>query len=72
MQYLTCDMCKKMITDPVRDENYYTLRNRHMCKKCKISIEREMQDKFEAENKPYEFLEKKDEFCAAVEKKCSK
>ncbi len=72
MQYLSCDICKKMITDPKRGRNYFTLKHRHMCKKCKLEIERAMQDKAEAENKPYNFLAKKEEFWVAVDKKCSK
>ncbi|MCP5515379.1 MAG: hypothetical protein H7A26_07935 [Spirochaetales bacterium] len=72
MQYLTCDVCKKMISDPVRGKNYVTLRTRHICRKCNLSIAREMQDRAEAQNVPYDFLEKKGEYVAAVEKKCSK
>ncbi len=72
MQYLTCDICKKMITEPLRGKNYYTLKHRHMCRKCKLTIERELQDKAEMENKPYDFLEKKEEFWLTVDKKCSK
>ena len=56
MQYLTCDICKKMITEPLRGKNYYTLKHRHMCRKCKLTIERELQDKAEMENNPYDFL----------------
>jgi len=72
MQYITCDVCKKMISDPVRGNNYYTLKHRHMCRKCKLSIEREMQDKAEAVKSPYSFLDKKEEFWVFVDKKCSK
>ena len=72
MQYLTCDICKKMITDPMRGKNYYTLRHIHICRKCKCTIEREMQDKFESEDQPYDFLTKKEEFWVAVENKSSK
>ena len=72
MQYLTCDICKKMITNPIRGKNYYAMKNVHVCRKCMITISREMQDKAEAETKPYDFLTKKEEFIAAIDRKSSR
>ena len=72
MQYLSCDICKKMITNPQRGKNYYAMKNVHLCRKCMLTIEREMQDKAEAETKPYDFLTKKEELWAAVARKSSR
>ena len=72
MYYLSCDVCKKMISDPKSGKNYYTMKHFHICRKCMLALKRDIQDKAEAENKPYDFLAKKAEFAATVEKKASR
>ncbi|MCL2705754.1 MAG: hypothetical protein FWE72_06055 [Spirochaetaceae bacterium] len=72
MYYLSCDVCKKMLTNPKSGKNYYTMKQFHICRKCMLTLKRDMQDKAEAENKTYDFLAKKDEFWAAVSRKCSR
>jgi len=72
MYYLSCDVCKKMIQDPKSGKNYYTMKQFHICRKCMLTLKRDMQDKAEAESKAYDFLAKKDEFWTTVVKKCSR
>ena len=72
MLYLTCDMCKKMIASPVKDDNYFTLKTMHVCRKCKLGHDREMEDNFEKERDPYDFVQKKAKYVAVVEAKCKK
>ena len=70
MQYISCDMCKKMINSPAHGKNYFTVRNKHICKKCKHEADREIQDKFEAEGESYNFIEKKDQYWAEIVERC--
>ena len=70
MQYISCDMCKKMISNPRNGANYFTLKNKHICKKCKHEADREIQDLLEAEEGPYNFVEKKEEYWQAIVARC--
>ena len=72
MQYLSCDICKKAISAPERGKNYYAMKKFHVCRKCKLTLDREMQDKAENETKPYDFITKKEEYWAVLEKRCSR
>ena len=72
MYYLSCDVCKKPIQDPKSGKNYYTMKHHHICRKCMLTLKRDMQDKSETENKTYDFLAKKEEFWNTVSKKCSR
>ena len=72
MYYLSCDVCKKPIQNPQSGKNYSTMKKNHICRKCMLVLKRDMQDKSEAETKPYDFLAKKEEFWGAVAKKCSR
>ena len=71
MYTIVCDVCKKTIQDPVKGKNYSTIRKLHLCKKCMDAERRNFQDSVESENKPYDFLARKDEFWTTVSKDCS-
>lgn len=70
MQYISCDICKKMINDPSHGRNYFTVRDKHICKKCKHETDRIIQDKFEAEDGSYNFVDKKEEYWQEIAERC--
>jgi len=72
MYNIVCDVCKKTIKDPKKERNYSTIRKLHLCKKCMDAERRNFQDNSEAENRPYDFLAKKEEFYGAVARDCGK
>ncbi|MCL2293445.1 MAG: hypothetical protein FWC36_01045 [Spirochaetes bacterium] len=70
MYYLSCDMCKKVLSNPKNGKNYNTIKHLHFCRKCWLAFSRDQQDVAEAENKPYDFLSKKEEFWGAAARRC--
>jgi hypothetical protein len=54
MTSITCDMCKRVIESAVRDENYFTIRDRDLCKPCKKQFDRDFEDELETKM-PYSF-----------------
>ena len=72
MYYLTCDVCKKMIKNPVIGFTHIAVKNNHVCRKCKLAYDRDMQDKFESEKTPYDFIRNKERYVSEITAKCSK
>ena len=51
---ITCDVCKKPIENADREENYFTIRDRDICKPCKKQFDRDFEDELETKM-PYTF-----------------
>lgn len=49
MLTITCDVCKKTIPEAMKDVNFFTIREKYICKTCKKDFEREIEDMLEDE-----------------------
>jgi uncharacterized CHY-type Zn-finger protein len=47
MTTIVCDMCKKTVKDAVRGKNYYTVREKDICRPCMKQFNRDLEDHME-------------------------
>lgn len=47
MMAITCDSCRKVILNPIRDENYYPLLHKDLCVNCYRELRNTVQDNTE-------------------------
>ncbi|MEJ5189180.1 hypothetical protein [Treponema sp. J25] len=39
MKTLICDVCKRVIQNPIKDRNYFHIKDRDLCESCKDQLE---------------------------------
>ncbi|WP_304241162.1 hypothetical protein [Gracilinema caldarium] len=39
MKTLVCDVCKRVIQNPIKDRNYFHIKDRDLCEPCKDQLE---------------------------------
>jgi hypothetical protein len=59
MMAITCDSCKKVILNPIRDESYYPLLHKDLCRGCYKSLRITIEDIMEMKRPNYTLTEHK-------------
>ncbi|MEW5816762.1 MAG: hypothetical protein AB1798_15380 [Spirochaetota bacterium] len=69
MVVVMCDMCKKPVPEATRDKNFFTIRDKYICRPCKKNFDRRLQDALE-DSKPYTLQKYVHSMWSNIEKAC--
>lgn len=67
---VTCDACKKVIPNAVRDNNYITILDKNLCLPCKEELENSVSEQM-AKKSRYMLKDYKEILARALNKMCS-
>lgn len=68
MMAITCDSCRRVINNPIRDENYYPILHKDLCVSCYKELRIGVQDTMEGRRPHYSLAGHKEELVAQLNK----